>query len=304
MKKSKVMLYIMVMLALICTNAYATISGNINIASSTQMVETGKEFVVTLSLNDIEAENGITSLNGYININKNILEPLTVESIVKVDGKVKINENNDLPVYDSGNVNANADSAGIVFNTSPVSGDGDYRIVINLNEAISSNTNLVKITFKVKDGAEEGTYEDAIEYKLFQIFSGTTDKYEVAAKSLDLTVKKAQVADPEDNNTGNTQEPSGETQTPGDNNQPEPSTGNDGNGSAQQGQTQEPQAQQPAQPQQQQPQPQNNPAPAPDNSLATTALPNTGYRVVLIPVIAVAILGLVFYCGYRKYKNI
>ena len=41
-----------------------------------------------------------------------------------------------------------------------------------------------------------------------------------------------------------------------------------------------------------------------DNTTSNTPLPNTGYRVILIPVIALAIVGIVFYKKYSKYNNI
>ena len=127
MKKRQIVIYMFVIFVLLCTSVYATISGEINVSASKETLKKGEEFTVTLSLSNLKADNGIDAIEGYIDIDKNILNNLTVSSINTVDGNVKINEDNILKVYDASDVNASNTDTGIVFNTNPVSGKGDYR---------------------------------------------------------------------------------------------------------------------------------------------------------------------------------
>ena len=191
MNKRKITFLIMLMiLSLLCVNVYATISGDISLTpSKTTELNAGESFTVTLSLSELSGTTGIDSISGYINIDENILEDLTISSIVtNSDGYVEINDNNILTVYDASEVSSSSSDYGIVLNTNPTSGKGDYRLVIDLAEAISSGTDLITITFEVKSDAVSGTYEDAITYSSFVIYEGTTNKYAMDDKSIDITV--------------------------------------------------------------------------------------------------------------------
>lgn len=307
MKKRQVVISVVIMLMLLCTSVYATISGNISLTSSAKdSISAGDEFTVTLSLNNIEGNSGVTSISGYINVNENIFEKLTVDSIVtNSEGKVEINSNNVLDVYDSNDEEASSADTGITFNSNPVSGNGDYRLVIDLENALTSDTDLVTITFKVKDNVAEGNYEDAISYTLFKIYSGTTDKADVISQSLDVNVGNEVIPeDPDnnpenvpdnrpennvdnnidegnninnninDNNSNNIQDDNNNddknNSNPIDNNQ-----GQDGLGT-------------------------NN---GEDNTIAPGKLPNTGYKIIILPIIVLLVAGFIFYKKYDKYSK-
>ena len=307
MKKRQVVISVVIMLMLLCTSVYATISGNISLTSSAKdSISAGDEFTVTLSLNNIEGNSGVTSISGYINVNDNIFEKLTVDNIVtNSEGKVEINSNNVLDVYDSNDEEASSADTGITFNSNPVSGNGDYRLVIDLENALTSDTDLVTITFKVKDNVAEGNYEDAISYTLFKIYSGTTDKADVISQSLDVNVGNEVIPeDPDnnpenvpdnrpennvdnnidegnninnninDNNSNNIQDDNNNddknNSNPIDNNQ-----GQDGLGT-------------------------NN---GEDNTIAPGRLPNTGYKIIILPIIVLLVAGFIFYKKYDKYSK-
>lgn len=299
MKKRQIVIYMFVIFVLLCTSVYATISGEINVSASKETLKKGEEFAVTLSLSNLKADNGIDAIEGYIDIDKNILNNLTVSSINTVDGNVKINEDNILKVYDASDVNASNTDTGIVFNTNPVSGKGDYRLVINLAKALTSGTDLVKITFKVKDNVNDGTYNNAIKYKLFAIYSGTSESIEVSDKSINVIVNNSA----SDNNNNNEENTNNNVNNNNVNNNNENNiiannnvvsnnnvTNNSLNNVANQNQSNIPSGTN-----------QNNTT---DNTTSNTPLPNTGYRIVLIPVIMIAIVGIVFYKKYSKYDNI
>ncbi len=307
MKKRQVVISVVIMLMLLCTSVYATISGNISLTSSAKdSISAGDEFTVTLSLNNIDGNSGVTSISGYINVNENIFEKLTVDSIVtNSEGKVEINSNNVLDVYDSDDEEASSADTGITFNSNPVSGNGDYRLVIDLENALTSDTDLVTITFKVKDNIAEGNYEDAISYTLFKIYSGTTDKADVISQSLNVNIGNEVIPDdpddnpenvpdnrPEnnvdnnidegnninnninDNNSNNIQDDNNNddknNSNPIDNNQ-----GQDGLGT-------------------------NN---REDNTIAPGRLPNTGYKIIILPIIVLLVAGFIFYKKYDKYSK-
>ena len=189
-KKKSIILIMFMILSLLCVNVYATISGDISLTpSDLTELSAGESFTVTLSLSELSGTTGIDSISGYINIDEDVLEDLTISSIVtNSDGQVEVNDENILDVYDASSVSSSSYDYGIVLNTSPASGKGDYRLVIDLEEAISSGTDLVTITYQVKSDVSSGTYEDVITYSSFVIYEGTSNKYTVDDKSIDITV--------------------------------------------------------------------------------------------------------------------
>lgn len=308
MEKRQVVLYIFLMLMLLCTSVYATISGSINVTpSTTSELSAGDEFTVTLSLDDISATDGITSVNGYIDIDENVLEDLTVSSIVtNSDGAVEIDSNNILTVYDASDSEASSADTGITFNTNPTSGNGDYRLVIDFANAITSDTDLVTIKFVVKSDVEDGTYEDAISYKLFKIYSGTTDKADVVSQTLDVVVGESTNTDDNTNNaTNNTNNnssnnaannasnnasnnTSNNVSNNSSNNSSNKSSNNTSNNTANNSSTSG----------------STNTNSSVDNTTASGTLPNTGYRYIVLPIIVIAIAGFVFYKKYKKYNKV
>jgi hypothetical protein len=308
MKKKLFIIYMVLTLVvlLISTNVYATISGNIKVSvkSENSTLRAGDSFSLTLSLSDMKSTDGITAIEGYININKDILENLTVNSIVATDGKVTINKDNVLTIYEADDKNVNTEE-GIVFNTEPVSGKGNYKVVINLaNKITDENIDLITINFKIKDNVEQGEYSSAVTYDLFKVFSNdANEKVEVSTQSVKLVVsaplsnsdedpeedpKEDTTKDPVDNTVkdpvdNTTKDPADNTaKDPVDNTTKDPvnnTTENPTNNTT------------------------NKTTNDVDNTVSKTNLPNTGYRLILIPVILVAILGLVFYKKYTKYSK-
>ena len=307
MKKRQVVISVVIMLMLLCTSVYATISGNISLTSSAKdSISAGDEFTVTLSLNNIKGNSGVTSISGYINVNENIFEKLTVDSIVtNSEGKVEINSNNVLDVYDSDDEEASSADTGITFNSNPVSGNGDYRLVIDLENALTSDTDLVTITFKVKDNIAEGNYEDAISYTLFKIYSGTTDKADVISQSLNVNIGNEVIPDDPDNNPENV--PDNRPENNVDNNIDEGNNINNNINDNNSNNIQDDNNNDDK----------NNSNPidnnqgqdglgtnnGEDNTIAPGRLPNTGYKIIILPIIVLLVAGFIFYKKYDKYSK-
>ena len=307
MKKRQVVISVVIMLMLLCTSVYATISGNISLTSSAKdSISAGDEFTVTLSLNNIKGNSGVTSISGYINVNENIFEKLTVDSIVtNSEGKVEINSNNVLDVYDSDDEEASSADTGITFNSNPVSGNGDYRLVIDLENALTSDTDLVTITFKVKDNIAEGNYEDAISYTLFKIYSGTTDKADVISQSLNVNIGNEVIPDDPDDNPENV--PDNRPENNVDNNIDEGNNINNNINDNNSNNIQDDNNNDDK----------NNSNPidnnqgqdglgthnGEDNTIAPGRLPNTGYKIIILPIIVLLVAGFIFYKKYDKYSK-
>ena len=205
MKKRQVVLYVFIMLILLTTSVYATIEAKLGfkITKDYSGFYPGDEFIFTIKLTDFVASEGVKSIEGYIDIDENILENLSASSIVTDEsGNVKIGTNT-LPVYDANNISSSSEK-GVIFNANPVSGKGDYKIVINLDNPISSDTDLVGIRFKIKEGATPGMHEAVMSYKLFNLFS--TDAGEKKALSDETFRVKIEEGEPPvvNNTTNNT----------------------------------------------------------------------------------------------------
>ena len=192
MKKNKLVLAQIIMFAiiLICTSVFATVNATIAVSADKTTLKRGDEVTVTLSLSGVESSKKVTSVEGYVNYNKAVFEDLKYASIVKnSDNKVTIGTET-LPVEDVTNGANNGSFAFVGVNFDPASGN-DTRIVMDFNDGVSSDTELLKIKFKVKSNATLGDIANAIEYKAFVITTGvesTSEKSAEITRTLNLKV--------------------------------------------------------------------------------------------------------------------
>ena len=91
MKKNKlILLQIFVAFTLICSSVYAAVNTTIAVKASKNSVLRGEKVSVTLSLENVDNEK-VEEVEGYVNYDSNIVEPITFESIQKdAENKVKI----------------------------------------------------------------------------------------------------------------------------------------------------------------------------------------------------------------------
>jgi len=201
MKKKFVVLQVLVAVLLICTSVYGALNTTIDLTQSSKTVKQGDKVTVTLSLKDVDSSKRITSVSGYINYNKNVLDNITVNNIQKnSNGKVNIG-NEELAVEDLTNAtidNMPSTVAYVGFNGNPTS-NNDVRLVIDFNNGITSDVDLLKIDFNVKSNATIGEIKNAISYSMFVISSDSEQSAEIT-KNIDLTVQSS-------NNGNNDQEP-------------------------------------------------------------------------------------------------
>ena len=202
MRKSKlIVLQLFIVAVLICTSVYAAVSTTIGVTVPSSTVKRGSIVTVTLSLKDVDSSKKVTSVEGYVNYNTNIFETITVDSIQKnSDNTVDIG-NEKLKVEDLTNADLGSlpnSSAYVAFNGSPRGEENNTKIVIDFNNGITSNTDLLKIDFKVKSDATLGEVKDAISYSNFRITAGS-ETVEVTEK-INLNIEAAgNPTNPDDN---------------------------------------------------------------------------------------------------------
>ena len=93
MKKNKlILLQLFVAFTLICSSVYAAVNTTIAVKASKDSVLRGEKVSVTLSLENVENEK-VEEVEGYVNYDSDIIEPITFESIKKdAENKVKIGD--------------------------------------------------------------------------------------------------------------------------------------------------------------------------------------------------------------------
>lgn len=191
-KSIKVSVFLLVIM-LLCTSVYAVFDADFQLKYDKQTVKPGDTIKVTLKVANISGTTkGVENIEGYINVDKSIIEPITVDNIEKDEnGKVVIGDMK-LNIQDLTNA-TNADSIqenGVVFNGKPLSGN-DAKIIMDFPTPLTTDTETLTMNFKVKENAPIGKVEKAIQYNMFVMYSGE-EKTVSATGSLDITVEESE----------------------------------------------------------------------------------------------------------------
>lgn len=310
MKKNKlILLQLIIAVTFICTTVYATVNTTISLSVASTTVKQGEEITIKLSLENVEASKKVYSVEGYINYNKDILEPITVDSIEKNDNNtVKIGDE-ELSIQDVTNSSENIPDYGVTFNGAPSTGN-DAKILIDFRNGISSNTDLLNIKFKVKADAKLGTVSNAISYQTFQITAGTETSPDID-KNVNLTiVSNAADQKPEEpENKPVEEKPENKPENKPTENKPEnkPSdtnknTNKDNNKNTNTNTNKNKNTNTNTNTNKNLTANKNNTNT--DGTVAGTNLPATGSKVIIIPAIVLIVLAYVSYNKYMKYKDI
>lgn len=287
MKKNKLILVqVFIILILLCTSVYAA-STTIGLSASSTSLNKGDTVTVTLSLQDVDSSKKVESIEGYINYNTNVIEAISVDSIQKNEDNTVTIGNETLKVEDLTNANINeipTSSSYVAFNGNP-SGDNNSRIVIDFQDGITTDEDLLKIDFKVKENATEGEIKDAISYSMFVITAGSEQSKEIT-KSVTLTIKSASTGDnnDDDNNQNKNENTNKNTNKNTNQNANRNSNSNTNSNTNRNSNT--------------------NSAGNQDDNTVSGILPATGAKVIIVPAIVLIILAIVSYNRYVKYKDI
>ena len=283
MKKNKLILVqVFIILILLCTSVYAA-STTIGLSASSTSLNKGDTVTVTLSLQDVDSSKKVESIDGYINYNTNVIEAISVDSIQKNEDNTVTIGNETLKVEDLTNANINeipTSSSYVAFNGNP-SGDNNSRIVIDFQDGITTDEDLLKIDFKVKENATEGEIKDAISYSMFVITAGSEQSEEIT-KSVTLTIKSASTGDNnDDDNNQNKNENTNKNTNKNTNQNANRNSNSNTNSNTN-----------------------RNSAGNQDDNTVSGILPATGAKVIIVPAIVLIILAIVSYNRYVKYKDI
>ena len=152
MKKKLIAVYIFLIIALLCNCVYAAFDGEFQLRYSADTVKAGETVNVTLNVKNITGtDKGVESIEGYINVDENIIEPLAVDCIeTNEDGKVVVG-NMALELQDLTNANENTEliENGVTFNGKLLT-NNDAKILIDLPKPIKEDTSILTINFKIK----------------------------------------------------------------------------------------------------------------------------------------------------------
>ena len=303
MKKNKlILLQLFVAFTLICSSVYAAVNTTIAVKASKDSVERGEKISVTLSLENVENEK-VEEVEGYVNYDSDIIEPITFESIHKnAQNKVTIGEE-ELVVEDVTEGNLSASSGYIGFNSDPSSGN-DTRFVIEFKDGVSEDVDLMTIDFVVKEDASLGEIKNAITYSTFVVTADSETSEEIT-KNVSLTVKAKQAPSEDDNenkntntnentntnsntNTNDNKNENKNTNKADDKKNENKNTNKNTNTNTNKNTNKAG----------------NTNTNTKDNTVSGTTLPATGAKMIIIPAIVLLVLAYVSYNKYMKYKNV
>lgn len=288
MKKNKlILLQVFIILILLCTSVYAA-STTIGLSPSNTSLNKGDTVTITLSLQDVDSSKKVESIEGYINYNTNVIEAISVDSIQKNEDNTVTIGNETLKVEDLTNANINeipTSSSYVAFNGNP-SGNNNSRIVIDFQDGITTDEDLLKINFKVKENATEGEIKDAISYSMFVITAGSEQSEEIT-KSVTLTVKSTSAGN--NNNNANNNQNKNENTNRNTNQNTNQNTNRNSNSNTNSNTNRNSNT---------------NSAGNQEDNTVSGILPATGAKVIIVPAIVLIILALISYNKYVKYKDI
>lgn len=284
MKNKLIILQVFIVMVLVCTSVYAAIDTQISVKVSKSTVNRGDTVDVTLSLENVNKDQKIKNVEGYINYDKNVLEKVTFDSIVK-DSNNKITIGEEKVSVENANGNMSASAPYLLFNDSPSDASNDIKILIDLNNSLTKDTEIVTIRFKVKDTADLKEIKDAITYKFVAKGEGANDKTvesEEMIKGVTLTVeKKAATQQPTDDNQNNNNNNKNEAKN--DDNSVGKVNGNTNKNNANNS---------------------VNNTNTVDNTVSGVGLPATGAKVFIIPAVVLIALAYISYNKYVRMRGI
>lgn len=302
MKKNKlILLQIFVAFTLICSSVYAAVNTTIAVKASKNSVLRGEKVSVTLSLENVDNEK-VEEVEGYVNYDSNIVEPITFESIQKdAENKVKIG-NEVLVVEDVTKGNLSASSGYIGFNSDPSSGN-DTRFVIEFNDGITEDVDLMTIDFVVKEDATLGEIKNAITYSTFVVTADAETSEEIT-KNVTLTVKAENAPADDDSNENKNENKNSNTNSNENKNENKNTNSNTNTNSKNENKNTNKNTNTNTNQNKNTNKAGNTNTNTKDNTVSGTNLPATGAKMIIIPAIVLLVLAYVSYNKYMKYKNV
>ena len=279
MKNKLIILQVFVIVVLMSTSVYAAVQTTLGVKISNSTLYRGDTFEGTLTLKDVKNNEKITGIEGYLQYDKNIIEKVTFDSIVKdKDNKVKIGDET-LTVEDL-QKDISASGAFVGFNGEPSTGKGDAKILIDFNNALTKDTDLITIKFKVKSDAQIGELNDVIKFTGFTITTEAGKSDEIGI-NVNLAVKEK----PANNNNNQDEDKDKDNDKKEENKVDQNTVGkvnsntNKANNAVKNTNTS-------------------------DNTVSGTKLPATGAKIFIIPVVVLIALAYISYNRYIRMRGL
>lgn len=210
MKRKLLIVYVFVAFVLLCTNVYAAFTMDVSLVPTSEKVKQGSELEVTVKLNNVSAP--LASIEGYINVDENVLEPISESMIkgdkipVKADGKTV----SDLDyIFNPTESDADYD---VIFNTKKENIDNnDCLFIMDLRKDIQGNCDIMTLNFKVKEDATISQATQAVKFKVITAMAKNKEKVKDISANLNFEVvdKNANIDDPNPENPDKPKAPTG-----------------------------------------------------------------------------------------------
>lgn len=208
MKRKLLIVYVFIAFVLLCTNVYAALTMDLSLVPASEKVKQGSDLVIAVKLNNVSAP--VSSIEGYINVDENVLEPISESMIkgdkiaVKADGKTV----SELDYVFNPKDLSDAD-CDVIFNTNKANIDNnDCLFVMDLRKDIKGNCDIMTLNFKVKEDATVAQATQAVKFKIASAVSASDLKDKVTDLSANLSFevldKNATIEEPpkpDDNKT-------------------------------------------------------------------------------------------------------
>ena len=294
MKRKLLLVYVLMAFVLLCTNVYAMVTAELNLVANKSAVKPGEDVIVTVELKNLSA--AVSSVEGYINIDENVLESISSNMVVtNSDGKIEVNENNKLSfAFNPTSLNADCD---VIFNTNSSATRGnDVFFVMDFAKDITENSEIMQLKYKVKEGTADADIANAVKLDCVVLYSSNDKSGEL---SDNITIKVSAAASEgngsgNENNAGTNENTSGEenTNTPAEGNtntnNTNTNTNTNTNRNTNTNNTNKT----------------NTNTNTKDNTVSGTKIPAAGLRTVMIPMIIFMVLAYVSYTKYVSYRDV
>ena len=302
MKKKLLLLYVFIAFVVLCSNVYAVITMDLSLITNNTKVEPGSDLLVTVNLKNLS--DAISSVEGYINVDENVIKDITKDIIVDTDGKINITSGNVVTnkltyAFNPSTTDADYD---VIFNTNKKNiENNDCFFVMDLNKDVESSADILNLKFKVKDNATITEVKEAVKVDCVVAYSADeSDKSEEISATLDIKVvgdvneseNQANNAN-ENTNTNNTNKnTNNNTNTNNTNKNANNNTNTNNTNKNTNNNTNTNNANK------------NTNTNANDATVSGTKIPAAGAKVIVLPIVIFAILAYVSYNRYIKYKDI
>ena len=156
-------------------------------AISNNKPSAGDEVTVKVRFENLK---DVMSIEGYINIDEHILEPITTSSIATVDGKNIMVDDRKVEVVDTKDIEDfyTKSEEAFYLNTEPFS-ENDNKFIIDLTKKVSGNVEFT-VKFRVKPRAHEELRRNAIQFNNLIVGKSDGTQLEFSDLKYDLTVVK------------------------------------------------------------------------------------------------------------------